>query len=399
MKQLEIAVAGAGPAGLAMALALNRAGHHVTLFDQFAEPQPIGSGLLLQPTGLAVLEWLGLADRMQNLGARIDRLHGKANGRVVLDVRYAAFGPVSGLAVHRAGLFNVLHDAVKAAQITVKTKHEIISLRGNILITHEADRVGPFDLIVDALGSRSPLIAHAARGDRRIRMPYGAIWASLPWPGDSFDAHALEQRYHRASQMCGVLPIGKMHELDDQQAAFFWSMKTEDYASWQADGLVVWKQKVMELWPEIQNMLATINDPAQLTLAVYDHHTLPVPYGKNLVFIGDSAHSTSPQLGQGANMALLDVASLMMALDSHDSLEAACKSYARARRFHVRLFQVLSYIFTPFYQSDSRMLPLVRDSLVASANGIVPIQRLLVRIVSGQLGLPAKALALMAPSR
>ena len=44
----------------------------------------------------------------------------------------------------------------------------------------------------------------------------------------------------------------------------------------------------------------------ELTLARYQHHTLPVPAGDGIAFIGDSAHSTSPQLGQGANIALID---------------------------------------------------------------------------------------------
>ncbi|TIS71130.1 MAG: FAD-dependent oxidoreductase, partial [Mesorhizobium sp.] len=49
---LDIAIAGAGPAGLAAALYLKRAGHRVTIFERFDEPKPVGSGLILQPTGL-----------------------------------------------------------------------------------------------------------------------------------------------------------------------------------------------------------------------------------------------------------------------------------------------------------------------------------------------------------
>ena len=56
MTPLDIAVAGAGPAGLAAALALGSQGHRVVVFDQFDTPKPLGSGLILQPTGLAVLD-------------------------------------------------------------------------------------------------------------------------------------------------------------------------------------------------------------------------------------------------------------------------------------------------------------------------------------------------------
>ncbi|TIX85584.1 MAG: FAD-dependent oxidoreductase [Mesorhizobium sp.] len=47
---LDIAIAGAGPAGLVAALYLKRAGHRVTIFERFDAPKPVGSGLILQPT-------------------------------------------------------------------------------------------------------------------------------------------------------------------------------------------------------------------------------------------------------------------------------------------------------------------------------------------------------------
>ncbi len=130
-------------------------------------------------------------------------------------------------------------------------------------------------------------------------------------------------------------------------------------------------------------LLDHISDPAQLTLASYGHHTLPLPFGERIVFIGDSAHSTSPQLGQGANMALLDVAALAQAFEDNDDLAAALSGYARLRRLHVRLYQALSVVFTPFYQSDSLILPLIRDQLVSPVSRLPGATRLLAGIVAG----------------
>ena len=106
------------------------------------------------------------------------------------------------------------------------------------------------------------------------------------------------------------------------------------------------------------------------------------------MFVGDSAHATSPQLGQGANMALLDVFALSRALKSNGDLPTALAAYAKARRFHVKLYQGLSRTFTPFYQSDSALLPMVRDRLVAPMSRVPLASRLLARIVTGYLGRP-----------
>ena len=74
MRALDIAVAGCGPGGMAAALLLARDRHRVTIFARFVAPRPLGSGLMIQPTGLAVLRELGLADTLLAHGARIDRL-------------------------------------------------------------------------------------------------------------------------------------------------------------------------------------------------------------------------------------------------------------------------------------------------------------------------------------
>ncbi|HAV49014.1 MAG TPA: glutamate synthase, partial [Brevundimonas sp.] len=60
-----------------------------------------------------------------------------------------------------------------------------------------------------------------------------------------------------------------------------------------------------------------------LTLARYGHHTLARPVADRLSVIGDAAHSTSPQLGQGVNMGLLDAFALSQALADHADLDQA----------------------------------------------------------------------------
>jgi 2-polyprenyl-6-methoxyphenol hydroxylase-like FAD-dependent oxidoreductase len=75
-RTLSIAIAGAGIGGLAAAAFLARQGHRVTVFDQFDSAGPVGSGLMLQETGLVILDQLGLRGPAEALGAPIERLWG-----------------------------------------------------------------------------------------------------------------------------------------------------------------------------------------------------------------------------------------------------------------------------------------------------------------------------------
>lgn len=392
MGKLEIAIAGCGPGGLAAALLLHRAGHRVALFDRFEQPRPLGSGLILQPTGLAVLEMLDLAANALKAGARIDRLFGRVvpSGRIILDVRYSALpSPAFGIGIHRGALFHLLYDQVLAEKVPIGTSREIVGtemLSGGrrSLCFADGRSEGPFDLIVDALGTQSALVP-----DRRQPLAYGALWTTLDWR-EEFDANALEQRYRRASKMVGVLPVGRIPGDPCRKAAFFWSLGGDEYSLWLSGGLDRWKEEVLGLWPETASLLGQIEDLGQMTFARYCHRTLARPVETGLVHLGDAWHSTSPQLGQGANMALLDAAALARAIEQASDLPTALAAYATMRSAHIRTYQALSYLFTPFYQSESRLLPLVRDYLAGPLSRVPPAPRLLASLVSGSVGAPLR---------
>jgi 2-polyprenyl-6-methoxyphenol hydroxylase-like FAD-dependent oxidoreductase len=401
MPARTIAIAGAGPAGLSAALFLHRDGHRVTIFERFDVPRPLGSGLMLQPTGLAVLAELGLVQKILALGCRIDRLFGRVtpSQRVILDVRYRYLRPdFFGLAVHRAALFTPLFEAVRQDGITIETSRNIARITtaadGRItLVFDDGSRAGLFDFVVDALGTRTPL-ATAFDGQTRRELAYGALWASLAWPEGIFDPHALEQRYLRANTMIGVLPIGRRSEGGPEETAFFWSIKPSDYDAWRAAGLGAWKTQVSRLWPETAPLLDAITDAEQMTLARYSHHTLAHPVAGRLVAIGDSAHAASPQLGQGANMAMLDARALALALRGNGDIANGLARYAALRRRHIRFYQFMSAIFTPFYQSDSRLLPPLRDWFVAPATRLPIVRRFVAGTVAGTIFDPRRQLGL-----
>jgi len=390
----DIAICGCGPAGLSAALFLHRAGHRVTLFERFSEPKPLGSGLMLQMTGLHVLERLGLREAIHARGHRVDRFVGRVvpSGRLVLDVRYNVLrGDQYALTVHRGALFEVLFNEVRRAGIALEGNFELqtidmISGGRGALVDSKGRRVGSFDLVVDALGSRSPTLPQFYRL-RTESLDYGALWATLPMPPARFQPNTLEQRYQRASVMIGVLPVGRHGGVSEDQVTFFWSLRGRDFEAWRQAGLDAWKDRVRSLWPETDVLLNGISSAEQLVFARYSHHTLRQPYFGNVATIGDAAHSTSPQLGQGANMAMLDAAALADALTEHADMSHALAGYAKKRRLHIRLYQALSAAFTPFYQSNSRALPFVRDILVAPTMRMPFVSRLLASMVVGSWGL------------
>lgn len=386
---MKIAIAGAGIGGLAAAAGLARQGHQVTVFDQFAAPAPVGSGLVIQPVGQRVLDDLGID--ATRAGARIHRLlgHCATSHRRVLDVSYDAPGdPRFGLGIHRASLFALLLEAAQNAGARVVPGHRVVAARDGELSFADQPPVRA-DWIVDACGARSPLSPLTPRA-----LPFGALWATVDWPDQTpLPRNELRQVYRRADKMLGVLPMGPLPGRSGKTAAIFWSLPAGGLPDWQAQGLAAWQAEATALWPDYAPFVQQITDPGQMTLALYAHGTLRRPFGAGIVQIGDAAHCTSPQLGQGANMALLDAAALTRALSlANGDPDLAGQWYADARRWHLRLYQGISRLFTPQYQSHSRVLPVIRDRLLFPLSQVPPVARLLTRMVCGDLIPPLASL-------
>ncbi len=364
---LKIAIVGSGTSGLASAAFLACDGHEITLFERFETPQPRGAGILIQPTGLACLARLGLDEKALAYGARINNLHGEtADGRTIFDLTYRDLKPhMFGLGIHRGALFSILYEEILRLNIKVETNCEIIDTdivqNARFLIDKEKTRHGPFDLVIDASGMRSRLREPYGTVCYNKPYPYGAVWGVCEDPGQAFAGDYLRQRYDGAGVMIGILGIGKRPSDQKQTAAFFWSLPTSTYQQWRDTGMEVWKARVLNYWPELSPFLQQFQSPDDLTFAQYNDTIMKRPHEDRLVFIGDSAHCTSPQLGQGANLGLIDAMVLAGFLKEESDINTALSCYTKSRRCHTMFYQLASRFLTPFFQSDSKAAAWVRD--------------------------------------
>ena len=189
-------------------------------------------------------------------------------------------------------------------------------------------------------------------------LPYGALWANIPWPSEgAFIGNALEQRYRRASHMAGILPIGKQDAHGPPLAAFFWSLRRNELERWRSRPLAEWKQEVEQLWPEAASAVHGIVDHGQLVFAQYDHFTLRAPYSNGLVHIGDAARRRVRSSDKAPTWRCWMRTRWPARCSRTSHWQNNC-AVRRMRYWHMRIFQAASKVFTPFYQSDSRLLPM-----------------------------------------
>ncbi len=400
-RSLRIGIVGYGTAGQACAALLARDGHAVEVFEQAPVLGPVGAGFLLQPVGLAVLWRMGLFDAALAHGRIVRRLYGvNPQGRAVMDMRYAELDArLFGLGLQRGALFALLASAwPDAHRVRCGTRIVAADAAAGWLDDERGERHGPFDLVIAADGSASKL--RAAVGTPRLDKPYpwGALWCLCPMRDWRF-ADELRQRYVVARKMIGLLPVGTRPGDDEPRMSFFWSLPVGDFARWEGHGVQGWKEELARLWPEVLPHLDEVSECTHLARASYRDAVLTRWYRDRFVLVGDSAHAMSPQLGQGANMALLDAQALCDSLREASSLDAALQTYQRVRQSHTSIYQFWSRWLTPIFQSDLDRIAALRDRLFHPMGRLPGGRGTMLRVLSGtqrgyfgKFGLPAEFL-------
>jgi len=379
LKGLPIAIVGAGTAGLATAIFLARQGFAVRLLERVEHLQPVGAGILLQPSGLAVLQRLGLLAECTALGAPVSRLYGTScKGRVILDTRYDDWQPGSfGLGIHRGVLMTALLKAAQRAGVQMETGVSVSrfeQVAGHVRLVRQDEQgaeqpLGDCAALILADGTRSSLRAQMQVRQWARPYPWGALWSMLPTEA-SGESGELRQWYRGCREMFGLMPTGATHQAPGRAlTSLFWSLPLSEHQAWLQHGLEAWKRRVCSLAGEAAHgYLQQIDDPAQLMLAAYADVRMQRWHDARVLAIGDCAHAMSPQLGQGANMALVDAAALADALgDAADAAQetldwnALFAGYGDARRDHLRYYRQASRLLTPLFQSNSGTLAVLRD--------------------------------------
>jgi len=367
---LRIGIIGCGIAGQASAIALARSGHDVTIVERFPQARPVGAGLLLQPSGQQALARLGLLHGALSWGARIERLYGRTTRqRMVMDLRYGALGEGTfGLGIHRAALFDLLHGALKETTARLLLDYEVAAIEPvgqPFLVARDGRKEGPFDLVIDCAGAHDALRGSFPQHLSAPLNPWGAVWTTCRDRTGAF-GDELRQVYRGPDMMIGILPVGRVpgSPCEDRHVALFWSLKLAAYERLRAEGLASLKARICEAWPEAAPIVEDIAHFEDLTLASYRDVRMKPWHAGRVLAIGDAAHGTSPQLGQGANLALIDAVVLADVLDRSKDVDDAIAAYERARRSHVNFYQLGSRFLTPFFQSDVRALGFLRDLLL-----------------------------------
>ncbi len=335
MQPLRVVVAGGGIGGLAAAALLARTGHDVTLLERSSSLREVGAGIALQPNGLAVLDALGLVARLSGHGSWQGSLalH-DGRGRTLSTVTVpAAQAPLDrALVVPRQAVHHALSDAAASAGAAITTGAEASDVAQDdtgvtVAVEPGSGRMRA-DLLVAADGARSAIRTRLAVVARDVPGPvYLRALVPVGCPdelaGEHWGRHGL----------AGLVPCGRGR-------TYWFASSTPDVRDAVATGRVAaLRSTVSAAHPVLSGAVQGLSDVRDVLVnQVHTVRTSSYVDGR-VVLLGDAAHAMPPNLGQGANSALVDAAVLALELADRETLAEALGRYDSGRRRAVRRVQ------------------------------------------------------------
>ncbi len=283
-----------------------------------------------------------------------------------MDFRYAEFdNRAEGLGIQRASLHRLLSLAdpgnkkvLRGCRIT-----DIEPNRGIISDT-TGRNYGPYDLVVIADGTHSGLRSALDPRQPNPRLPTTAALVGLIDDRENIAANRLTQYFSETDHL-SIWPAGRYEPEATPRCAIAMNVPYEKVRKFRDTGQ--WRDRVARLCPALESAANTTLQNADLKIYSYLHFAPSRIFDRRAVLVGDAAHSMSPQLGNGAQLAMEDALALAEALDQAPDLTAALSMYARHRASRVRRLMRISRFLTPLLQSDSRVFAALRHHVLSRA--------------------------------
>lgn len=329
------AIIGAGIGGLTTALAFQKLDLPYNIYERADELSEVGAGIWLAPNALRVIDWLGLLEEVGSLGSKVNSM--TLSDHKMQDISFSSqessvqkYG-FSTIAIHRAKLQKLLFDQIPSEKIHLGHAFQSFEKQQNGSVQVSFKNADPViaTSIIGADGIHSS-VRKLLFSESQTRYTGQTCWRGI----SNFE---LDKNFkHAAYEMWG----------DQVRFGFSGISKTKVYWFAVAKERRNGKDDLSELESKLEKTYASFHPLVQQIIGqtpidqilrndIIDLKPMPNWYYQNICLVGDAAHATTPNMGQGGAQAIEDAYHLAQTMESQQSVEAAFELFQKNRQAKV----------------------------------------------------------------
>lgn len=357
-----ILIIGGGIAGLCTAIALQQTGMQVKVYERSLMPNAAGAGIIIAPNALQALEPYGISDEIVRQGYPSDGFHLLSErGRPITQLEVLSdYG--DQYSIHRKDLHQILLSALPPDTVEWgKTFSRLEQKDNRVRAIFDDGSYAEGDLLAAADGIYSKV-----RQQLVAKEPYRyagyTCWRGVVSGDDlpGLSAHFIETWGTKGR--FGIVP------LPNNQVYWYAVINARQsdphIASYSTKDL---HRLFKDYHDPIPDLLLKTNASDMIHRDIVDIVPMERFYSDRVVFVGDAAHAITPNMGQGACLAMEDARVLAESFRMQVSYQEAFADYDARRRKRIEYISKQSRQIGKIAQSESFLFSGIRNQLMKHA--------------------------------
>jgi len=361
MQTKTFAILGGGICGLSTAIALKNIGIRAEVYESAPQFRPLGAGLLLAANAMRGFQKIGIAEKIAARGRLLPRFFiFDDRGKVITAADATAIGQKYGMhnfAIHRADLHEALAAELDPAQLHTRKRATGFSKNGaRTVVQFEDGSTLETDYLLAAEGIHSA-IRRQLLPDSKPRYAGYTCWRAV------VDAGAVSQDF--ASETWGAAGRFGIVPLAGNRIYWFAVVNAPQNDPAMRNFRVADLQRLFgNFHAPVSQILAQTREEDLIWNDIIDLRPLPKFAFGNILLLGDAAHATTPNMGQGACQAIEDAAVLADELATNPDPAVAFAAFEKRRLKRTRFIVENSWSLGKIAQWEKPLLVFLRNNLL-----------------------------------
>lgn len=364
MTNKQFAIVGGGIGGLTLGIALQRKGYNVSIFEGAPALKPLGAGITLAGNAVKALVQIGIAEQVVAAGKILQALIIKDQKGNILTQSNAEelsrkFGVINSFSIHRGDLQNILLSQLQPGTLTTgKRLLDFNQTSSGVTLFFEDGTSITTDYLIACDGIHSVARKKLLPQSQTRYSGYTCWRAVIDTPPSNLPVNETSETWGKGSRF-GIVP------LSNNKLYWFACINARK------NDPLLREFKIPDLLTYFSNyhspvasILKNTRNEQLIWGDIIDLKPLKqFAFGK-IVLAGDAAHATTPNMGQGACMAIEDAAILSNCIEEYSTVEEAFQKFEAKRIARTTKIVNDSWTIGKIAQLENGMLMQMRNLLI-----------------------------------